>query len=75
VKVYDSLYDRVDDATKRRLLGSKLKLVVHIVQKQQGCKGCGFFSVAFATQLAFGETRFKFQQDSMHQHLVGCIDK
>ena len=78
VKVYDSLYDRVDDATKRKIekiFASKVKFVVPIVQKQQGYKDCGLFSIAFATHLAFGKTRFKFQQDCMRQHLIECIEK
>ena len=78
VKVYDSLYDRVDDATKKKIektFGSKVKFVVRIVQKQQGYKDCGLFSLAFATHLAFGKTRFEFKQDCMHQHLVECIEK
>ena len=78
VKVYDSLYDRVDDATKRKIektFASKVKFVVPIVQKQLGFKDCGLFAIAFATHLAFGRTRFVFQQDSMRQHLVDCIEK
>ena len=78
VKVYDSLYDRVDDATKRKIektFASKVKFVVPIVQKQQGYKDCGLFSIAFATHLAFGKTHFEFQQDCMRQHLIKCIKK
>jgi len=45
------------------------------VQKQLRFKDCGFFSIAFATHLAFGKTRFVFQQDSMRQYLVDCIEK
>ena len=37
VKVYDSLYDRVDDATKRKIektFASKVKFEMPITQKQ-----------------------------------------
>ena len=77
VKVYDSLYNRVDDATKRKIekaLACKLRFIVPVVQKQQGYKDCGLFSIAFATHLAFGKT-FKFKQDHMCQRLITCIAK
>ena len=74
VKVYDSLYDRVDDATKQKIEKTCL-FVVPIVQKQQGYKDCDLFSIAFATHLAFGKIRFEFQQDYMRQHLIECIEK
>ena len=72
------LYDKVDDATKKKIqktFSSKIKFVVPIVQKQQGHKDCGLFSIAYATHLAFGKTRFEFKQDCMCQHLVECIEK
>ena len=64
VKVYDSLYERVNDATKQKIektFSSKVKFVVPVVQKQQGYKDCGLFCIAFATHLAFRRTNFKFQ--------------
>jgi len=78
VKMYDSLYDRVDDATKRKIekaLACKLRFIVPVVQKQQGYKDCSLFSIAFATHLAFGKTQFEFKQDCMCQHLIACIEK
>ena len=44
------------------------------VQKQQGYKDCGLFSIAFATHLAFGKTDFKIQQGYMRQHLIECFE-
>ena len=58
-----------------RRLPSKVKFVVPIVQKQQRYKDCGLFSIVFATHLAFGKTRFEFQQDCIRQHLIKCIEK
>jgi len=58
VKVYDSLYNRVDDATKRKIekaLACKLRFIVPVVQKQQGYK-------AFATHLPFGKTQFNLNK-------------
>ena len=78
MKVYDSLYDRVDDATKNKIektFGSKVKFIVPTVQKQQEYKDCGLFSITYATHLAFAKTRFVFKQDVMRQHLAQCIEK
>ena len=78
MKEYDSLYNRVDDATKRKIekaLASKLRFIVPVVQKQQGYKDRGLFSIAFASHLTFKKTQFKFKQDCRHQHLIACIEK
>lgn len=78
LKVYDSLYNSVDDATKQRIettFATKVKFVMPRVQKQEGYKDCGLFSIAFATHLAFGKTDFKIQQGRMRQHLIECFEK
>jgi len=70
--VYDSLYDRVDAAAKRKIektFVSKVKLVVPIVQKQQGYKDFGLFFCSICHTFGFWR---EFQRDSM---LIGCIAK
>jgi len=76
--VHDSLCDSVDDATKQRIkktFVTKVKFVMPRVQKQQGYKDCGLFSMAFVTHLAFRKTDFKIQQGCMCQHLIDCFEK
>ena len=78
VKVYDSLYNEVDTATKNKLektFACKLQYIVPRVQKQQGVKDCGLFAVAFATDIAHGKTVFKYDQSKMRNHLCECFEQ
>ena len=46
------------------------------VQMQSGTYDCGLFAIAFATALVGGEHpgKFLFNQDSMRQHLIKCLE-
>ena len=46
------------------------------VQMQSGTYYCGLFAIAFATALIHGEHpgKFLFNQDSMRQHLMKCLE-
>ena len=77
IKVYDSLHNDVDIATKNKLektFARKLQYIVPRVQKQKGTKDCGLFAVAVATNLAYGIKTFKFDQDQMRRHLCACFE-
>ena len=57
VKVYDSLYTSVDQATLQlisTLFGSDTQVKVEVGPKQLGVKDCGLFAIAMATLLASG---------------------
>lgn len=46
------------------------------VQKQDGTKDCGLFSIAFAYHAALGDdlANISFQQDKLRSHLVTCFE-
>ena len=78
VKVYDSLYGKVDTATKSKLektFASKIHYIVPKVQEQQRVKDCGLFAVAFATDIAHGRTVFKYDLSKMRDHLCECFEQ
>ena len=54
------------------------KLVIHIMdtQKQKGGDDCGFFAIAAATSLCFGDdpTTLKYKQNKIRQHLHKCLN-
>ena len=68
MKIYDSLYDNVDDATNEKIekiFASKVKYIcVACCTETKGYKDCGLFLIACAT---------RFQQDKMHHHLIECL--
>ena len=77
LKVYDSLFDDVDDSTKWKMektFASKIKFISCKVQKQKGLKDCGLFAVAFATSIAYAQS-FEFDQSKMRIHLIECLKK
>ena len=81
VFVYDSLYPSVSSCVKRQiaaLLATKHKIITlkHMdVQMQSGTYDCGLFAIAFATALVHNEHpgKFLFNQDSLRQHLMKCL--
>ena len=76
IKVYDSLYNEVDIATKNKLektFACDIQCIVPKVQKQQGIKDCGLFTLAFATDIAHGKTVFKYDQSKVRNHLYECF--
>ena len=54
-----------------------VKLQMVVSQKQEGGKDCGPFLMANITALAFhlDPTSITFDQSTMRQHLVQCMDK
>ena len=75
IKVYDSLYDKVD-ATKNKsekTFACKIQYTLSRGQKQQGVKDCGLFAVAFATDIAHGKMVVKFDKSKMCHHLCECF--
>ena len=57
VKVFDSLYTSVNEATMKllsTLFGKDAKVILETVQKQQGSSDCGVFAIAICTSLAHG---------------------
>lgn len=81
VKVYDSLYCAVDEATKLIVVnrfqtagGQPPQIKVVRPQKQNGGKDCGVFAIAVATSIAFGHSlTVTFDQQRMRSHLAGCF--
>ena len=55
----------------------KLQITMSHCQKQLGEKDCGFFSIAYATALAFGlqPSKQKFNQPYMRKHLVNRFNQ
>ena len=80
VKVYDSVFNSVDDETREILQnlfqvgGIQLHITMMKSQKQLGTTDCGVFSVAYATAIAFNTMPIKrFRQEAMRAHLVACF--
>ena len=82
VFVYNSLYPSVSSCMKRQiaaLLATKHKIITlkHMdVQMQSGTYDCGLFAITFATTLVHNEHpgKFLFNQDSMRQHPMKCLE-
>ena len=79
-KVYDSLYQSVDERTKALIsqqTGPHHEAVVSMTQRQNGTQDCGLFAIAFAMSIACGEDPSKrtYNQDLMREHLVDCFSK
>ena len=49
----------------------------HIVNPQKGGIDCGIFSIAYAIELIAGNDpmNYEFDQGSMRQHLISCLEK
>ena len=78
--IYDS-YNEVDSviaAAFQRLFNTPLMFKMGVVQKQEGAVGCGVFSIANATAIAFSdsETPFlpRFDQEKLCAHLASCLE-
>ena len=79
VKVFDSIYDSVDDGTKEVILnvfGSSAIPQCVKIEKQTGVDDCGLYAIANATCVCFGQdpALMKFNQSLMRLHLAQCID-
>ena len=79
VKVFDSIYDSVDDGTKEvisNVFGSSAIPQSVKIAKQTGVDDCGLYAIANATCVCFGQdpALMKFNQSLMRLHLSQCID-
>ena len=82
VKIFDSLYQNTNSTAVEhacRMLmypGDKVTFINEKVQRQVGGSDCGLFSLAFATDLCHGidPTNQKYNQGSMRQHYVNCLE-
>ncbi|KAK2166730.1 hypothetical protein LSH36_36g06030 [Paralvinella palmiformis] len=87
VHVYDTLYDFVSQDLLRQLeeiyvdapRGEDGHVLYDMppVHKQHGCRDCGLFAVALATELCTGTdvTKVHFDQSKMREHLYKCLRK
>ena len=82
VKIFDSMYHNANSTSIEhacRVLmypGEKVTIVNEQVQRQVGGSDCGLFSLAFATDLCHGidPINQKYNQGSMRQHYVHCLE-
>ena len=77
VKVYDSIFDVVDNHTAlliSNLFGSSAKPKAVKIPKQLGINDCGLYAIANAAALCFGKdpATLYFNQSLMRLHLVQC---
>ena len=80
--VYDSLYPSISSSVKRQIAAllatdhDEITLRHMNVQMQSSTYDCGLFAIAFATAPVHGEHpgKFLFNQDSMRQHLMKCLE-
>lgn len=80
VKVYDSVFDIVDDHTAlliSNLFGSLAKPKAVKIPKQLGANDCGLYAIANAAALCFGKDPVTqhFNQSLMRLHLVQCLEQ
>ena len=81
VHVYDSLYNTVHDDTVMQVAAIMhtaeryVDFKVHKIQFQRGNSDCGLFSIAYATDLAFGNdpASYMYKQDLLRSHFACCI--
>ena len=76
VSVCDSLYESIDETTRRLILGMFHVSSINLVesQKQEGIVDCGLFAIATTTSLAHGANPRVYMQSQMRQHLVNCLE-
>ena len=80
ILVYDSMYTRIDKNTKTimtNLFGQSTTARLVGSSKQAGGTDCGLFAIANATALAFkiNPTDIMFEQSTLLQHLVSCMEE
>ena len=79
VKIYDSIFQNIDEPTKQILYkcfpSNTHIIVVGKTQKQVGEKDCGIFAIAFSTSSALGIDieHANLHQDRMRLHLARCF--
>ena len=80
IKVYDSVFDSVDDHTAlliTNLFGSLAKPTAVVIPKQLGSNGCGVYAIANAAAICYGKdpAALHFNQALMRLHLVQCLEQ
>ena len=80
VKVYDSLYESIDDGTHKvisNIFGSLATPHSIETPKQSGVDDCGLYAIANATSICHNQNPavITFDQSLMRLHLTQCIDK
>ena len=78
VAVYDSLFKRLDVETRNtimKMFGLKKsnERIMMPMQKQEGCKDCGPFSIAVMTSLEDDPSEIRYKQLDLRQHLIHCF--
>lgn len=80
MKVYDSLYESIDDGTHKVIsntFGSLATPYSVKTPKQSGVDDCGLYAIANATSIYHNQDPavITFDQSLMRLHLTQCIDK
>ena len=82
VKIYDSIYNSVEEETKGVVmnlfhLSDDPNFQVVETQKQVGSEDCGLFAIATTTAILFGVcmTGIEFNQHQMRLHCMKCFDR
>lgn len=80
VKVYDSIFNVVDDHTAlliSNLFGSLANPKAVKIQKQLSINDCGLYATANAAALCFGKdpATMHFIRSLMRLHLVQCLEQ
>ena len=80
VKVYDSIFDVVDDHTAlliSNLFGYLAKPKAVKIPKQLGINDCGLYAIANVAALCFEKNpaTLYFNQSLMRFHLVQCLEQ
>ena len=84
IRIFDSLNQPMSDSLHNqiRVLYSPDRSITPEIQqvvmpvKQAGTTDCGLFAIAYATELSLGNdpSEFIFDQSSMRQHLLKCLE-
>ena len=87
IAVYDSLFDDLTESTEKQLaecyrgfidIARQFRVEMCPAQLQKGSVDCGLFAIAYAYELASGNTylnEVSFDQSKMRNHLFGCFER
>lgn len=83
VNIYDSVHTSVSTDTKLQIASllhtasKRITLKIQKVQFQKGASDCGAYSIAFATDLAFGNSpaTLEYEQSKLRSHFLECLSK
>ena len=81
IRIYDSIFRTVDEETKRTVMNlfkkvGKFKFIPVDMQVQEGNVDCGLFTIAVATDLAYGNdpANVIFVQKKMRNHVLENLE-